>query len=142
LCKISSNQHEFSEIRHEPSSLNSYLRNSSTTCDHEGFCESRRRGIEVSFKSVKKKKKIPIYFRFPTYQKALIRIFVRISILIQVYSQESSRLHFKSSSKTQGWKWTVNQSESFEEIKKIQNETLIWKSHKIHRSFSSTSSNS
>jgi hypothetical protein len=92
------------------------------------FVNQEEEGIEVSFKSVKNKKKIPIYFRFPNHQKAFTRIFVRISILIQVYSQESSRLLFKSSSKIPDQKQTVNQSESFEEIKKIQNETLIWKS--------------
>jgi hypothetical protein len=101
LCKISSNWYESSEIHHESSSLNSYLRNSSTTCDHEGFCEARRRGIEVSFESVKKKKRIPIYFRFPTHQKAFTRIFVRISILIQVFTKNLFVYHCKKLNEAQ-----------------------------------------
>jgi hypothetical protein len=92
------------------------------------FVSQKEEESKKSFKSAKKKKKIPIYFRFPIHQKAFTRIFVRISISIQVYSQESSRLLFKSSSKIPDRKQTVNQSESFKEMKKIQNETLIWKS--------------
>jgi hypothetical protein len=62
--QINWNWHELSEIHQEPSSSSSYLRNSSTKCDHEGFW-GEKKSDRSNCESVKRKKKITDLFSVP-----------------------------------------------------------------------------